>query len=114
MRTRDEGKTWETLHEGMVATVGGVVGNLYSGYFTELEPGRLIGAFLWVDRSNPKLSFVNPVTAGVLPMRNLIAESNDGGATWTPFRLVDLSPHRGCVLDRADAEARWGRAGAAV
>jgi len=95
VRSRDEGKTWETLHEGMTATVDGVEGNLYSGYFTELASGHLIGVFVWVDRSDPTLSFVNPATAGVLPMRNLVAESSDGGATWSPFRLVDLSPHRG-------------------
>jgi hypothetical protein len=95
VRSEDEGRSWKTLHEGMTVTVDGVVGNLYAGYFTELAPGRLIGAFVWVDRSDPTLSFVNPVTAGVLPMRNLVAESGDGGRTWSPLRLVDLSPHRG-------------------
>jgi hypothetical protein len=95
MRSPDEGKTWQTLHPGMTATVEGIEGNLYAGYFTELASGHLIGAFVWVDRSNPALSFVNPVTAGVLPMHNLVAESFDGGATWSPFRLIDLLPHRG-------------------
>jgi hypothetical protein len=95
VRSPDKGQSWETLHEGMTATVDGIEGNLYSGYFTELAPGHLIGTFVWVDRSDPTLSFINPVTAGVLPMRNLVAESDDGGATWSPFRLVDLSPHRG-------------------
>jgi hypothetical protein len=95
MRTRDLGKSWETLHQGITAEVGGIVGNIYSGYFTELEPGHLIGVFVWVDRSNPELSFVNPVTAGVLPMRNLVTESFDGGETLSPFRLVDMLPHEG-------------------
>jgi BNR repeat-like domain len=95
MRSRDDGRTWETLHEGLTASVDGIEGNLYSGYFTELAPGHLVGAFVWVDRSDPALSFVNPVTAGVLPMRNLVAESFDGGVSWSPFRLVDLAPHPG-------------------
>jgi hypothetical protein len=98
MRSRDEGASWETLHEGMTATVEGIAGNLYAGYFTELAPDRLLGAFVWVDRSNPALSFVNPVTAGVLPMRTLLAESRDGGVSWGPFRVVDHAPHVGCSV----------------
>src|SRR6478609_5453689 len=58
MRTRDEGRNWETLHGGLTATVDGIEGNFYSGYFTELAIDRLLGAFVWVDRSNPELSFV--------------------------------------------------------
>ena len=98
MRSRDEGQTWETLHADLTAELDGVVGNFYSGYFTELGPGRLLGAFQWVDRSNPALSFVNPVTTGILPMRVLLAESRDGGATWGPFRLVSLAPHPGASI----------------
>jgi hypothetical protein len=96
MRSRDEGDHWETLHPGMSAHVDGVEGNLYSGYFTELASDCLIGAFVWVDRSNPALSFVNPQTAGVLPMRALFAHSVDGGDSWGPFREVDLGPENGC------------------
>jgi hypothetical protein len=81
----------------MTATVAGVLGNLYSGYFTELAPGRLLGSFLWVDRSDPSRSFVHPETAGILPTRVLLAESADGGEQWGPFREVDLSPHVGCA-----------------
>ena len=96
MRSRDVGESWETLHPGMTVAVDGIEGNLYAGYFTEIAPNRLLGVFVWVDRSSPELSFVNPVTAGVLPMRNLMAESRDGGETWGPFRLIDLSPQQGC------------------
>jgi len=96
MCSRDEGVSWQTLHPGMTAVVDGVEGNLYAGYFTEINPNRLLGVFVWVDRSNPELSFVNPETAGVLPMRNLLAESRDGGKTWSPFRFIDLSPQKGC------------------
>jgi hypothetical protein len=98
MRSRDQGEHWETLHPGMTATVDGVEGNLYAGFFTELPDERLLGAFVWVDRSNPDLSFVNPETTGLLPMRALLAESTDGGADWSPFRTLDLSPQTGCSI----------------
>jgi hypothetical protein len=128
MRSADEGHTWQTLHPGLTATIDGIEGNLYAGYFTEIgrasgaDPlighpettprddegverlhqqrvvGRLLGAFLWVDRSNPELSFVNAETAGVLPMRALLADSPDGGATWNDFREVDLRPQVACSV----------------
>src|SRR6478735_3774647 len=98
MRSRDEGASWERLHGGLTATIDGIHGNLYSGHFTELTPDRLIGAFCWVDRSDPEGSFVNPDTTGLAPTKNLIAESNDGGETWTPFREVDLHPDPGCTV----------------
>lgn len=62
------------------------------------DVGRLIGAFVWVDRSNPELSFVNPMTAGVLPMRALLAESPDNGDRWSDFREVDLRPQVACSI----------------
>jgi len=97
MSSRDEGVSWQALHPGTTAVVDGVEGNLYAGYFTEINPNRLLGVFVWVDRSNPELSFVNPETAGVLPMRNLLAESRDGGKTWSPFDS-SISRHKKVVL----------------
>ncbi|CAN5857724.1 hypothetical protein BH20CHL4_BH20CHL4_12990 [soil metagenome] len=94
----DDGRTWSTAHPGLTATIDDVKGNIYSGYFTETEPGRLLGAFVWVDRSNPDLSFVHPETAGILHTRNLLAESTDHGAKWSGFREVDLSPETGCTI----------------
>ena len=98
MRSRDEGATWEQLHAGLTATIDGVDGNLYSGHFTELAPDRLLGAFCWVDRTDPTRSFVNPDTTGLAPTRNLIAESSDGGEHWSPFREIDLRPDPGCTV----------------
>ena len=94
----DDGQGWLTVHPGLTATVDGITGNIYSGYFTEFEPGRLLGAFVWVDRSDPNLSFVHPETAGILPTRNLLADSTDSGASWIDFREVDLSPETGCTV----------------
>lgn len=98
MRSRDTGRTWETLHPGLTAMIDGIEGNLYAGFFAELAPDRLLGAFVWVDRSNPDRSFVNPETAGVLPMRALLADSADGGDTWGPFRALDLRPQVACAV----------------
>jgi hypothetical protein len=97
MRSED-GQQWSTAHPGLTVTIDGVTGNIYSGYFTELEPGRLLGAFVWVDRSDPALSFVHPETAGILPTKNLLSESRDAGTTWSEFREVDLSPQAGCTV----------------
>ncbi len=94
----DDGKTWSTLDEGLIYEIDGIVGDMYAGYFTELEPGLVTGAFVWVDRSNPDLSFVNPETAGILPTRNLLASSTDGGRNWKGWREVDLGPEEGCTL----------------
>jgi hypothetical protein len=90
------GRDWEVVHPGLTHELGGIEGDMYAGYLAELTPGVLTGSFVWVDRSNPDLSFVHPVTAGVLEMRNLIATSVDGGATWQNWRELDLGPEQGC------------------
>lgn len=90
------GQDWEVVHPGLTRILDGIEGDLYAGYLSELTPGKLTGAFVWVDRSDPSRSFVNPTTAGVLEMRNLIAFSSDRGATWTDWRELDLGPETGC------------------
>ncbi len=74
-----DGSDWEVVHPGLTHTLDGIEGDLYAGYLAELIPGILTGSFVWVDRSDPSRSLVNPETAGVLAMRNLIADSSDGG-----------------------------------
>lgn len=90
------GRDWETVNPGVTHVLDGIEGDMYAGYFAELEPGIVTGSFVWVDRSNPECSFVNPTTAGVLPMRNLLATSVDGGASWGDWRELDLGPEDGC------------------
>lgn len=91
-----DGRTWETIHPGITLVLDGIEGDMYAGYLAELSPGTLTGSFLWVDRSDPHRSFVHPETAGVLPMRNLLARSTDGGASWTDWFELDLGPEQGC------------------
>lgn len=90
------GRDWTVVHPGLTHVLDGVEGDMYAGYFAELIPGVITGSFVWVDRSNPALSFVNPDTAGVLPMRNLLAVSTDGGVSWHDWRELDLGPEAGC------------------
>lgn len=102
------GHDWDVVHPGLIHPMDGIEGDLYAGYLAELEPGVLTGAFVWVDRSNPELSFVNPETAGVLEMRNLVATSTDGGATWHDWQLLDLGPEEGCSCTGPIFEAAPG------
>ena len=90
------GRDWDVVQPGLTHCLDGIEGDLYAGYLAELTPGVLTGSFVWVDRSDPTLSFVNPATAGVLEMRNLIATSTDGGETWHDWREIDLGPEQGC------------------
>ncbi len=90
------GRDWNVIHPGVTLRLDGIEGDMYAGYLAELTPGVLTGSFVWVDRSDPDLSFVHPETAGVLEMRNLIATSSDGGVTWENWRELDLGPEQGC------------------
>jgi hypothetical protein len=94
----DDGRHWTEVHPGLCWTIDGITGDIYCGYFTELESGVLTGAFTWVDRSDPSLSFVHPETAGILPTRALIARSTDGGMSWDGWREIDLAPQTGCSV----------------
>lgn len=91
------GRDWSVVHPAMTLRLDGVDFDSYGGFLSELSPGILTGVFVWVDRSNPHQSFVNPVTAGVLEMRNFLATSIDGGATWHDWREIDLGPDQGCA-----------------
>ncbi len=93
-----DGRDWSTRNAGLTLTVDGVEGDVYAGYFTEVAPDKLISGFLWVDRSDPDVPFVNPATAGILPTSTIVATSNDGGSTWFDQRAVGLSPGSGCSI----------------
>lgn len=95
MRSADGGKTWHRLFDGFNTTFNGTPGSFTAGYLFEREPGKLLISLHWVDRTDPTRPLSNPQTSGVLPMKYLISESNDAGATWSPPREVSLSPHPG-------------------
>lgn len=91
-RSLDGGRTWgEPWLCFEALTVKGVRGTLKLCYLTELSPGHLIAAGLWVDRETyPGQPLFNPETEGCLPMAILLADSYDFGDTWTPWRAVPM------------------------
>jgi hypothetical protein len=92
----DEGTAWEERYDGFGrATWDGIPGEEKTLLITELAPGELLGASLWIDRSGPPRPFVNPETQGLLPMRICHTTSRDGGRTWTDRRQVATGPHPG-------------------
>lgn len=92
--SNDLGGSWEMRYDGSGQTeFGGVTGEIKTMSVAELTSNRLTASFLWVDRSNPELPFINPETQGLLPMRILHATSVDEGKSWSPFRNMDTSPH---------------------
>ena len=69
----------------------GLLGSLRVCYLTELSPGHLIAASLWVDRTTyPNQPLFNEASEGCLPMAIILADSYDFGATWTPWRVVSM------------------------
>ena len=98
LRSTDQGRNWHEHFRGFARGWQGTPGSFSSGYPCEIAPGRLLIALTWVDRSNPDLPLANPATAGLLPVRTLLAESDDGGATWEPLRELVMRPQRGATL----------------
>ncbi len=94
-QSADQGKTWETLFEGLALVVDGVPGAWRHAGLSELPDGRLIANFCWFDRSVPGRPLSNPVTQGTLPSRVFVLESADDGRTWTDRREVDTRPYAG-------------------
>ena len=91
-RSKDGGATWgEPFSPVEAPRVEGVGGTLKICYLTEINPGRLMGVFMWVDRETyPGKGSFNADTEGCLPMRILLAESDDFGDTWSEFRDVPM------------------------
>jgi hypothetical protein len=91
-RSRDGGTNWEgPVYPFEPLEVGGVWGTLKLCYVTELAPGRLIAAAMWIDRTSfPGKPLFNPDTEGCLPMSILVADSGDNGLTWSAWRLVPM------------------------
>ena len=95
----DGGRTWEAVCDGLEPlTVAGKLGSWHHGRVTELRPGHLLGAFWWLDRSDPGRPMVNPETTGTLPNRIFLMDSFDDGRTWTNRREVDTRPFPSVAL----------------
>ena len=56
---------------------------------TELADGDLLAVVVAIDKTIRRPTY-NPDTEGLVPVRNLVARSDDGGATWSePWELAD-------------------------
>ena len=88
----DQGRTWSKPTRPFESPkVGDKRGTLSCCFVTELGGGRLIAAFMWIDRESfPGKSLFNPDTEGCLPMAIVLAESHDMGKTWSEFREVPM------------------------
>ncbi|MFN8487988.1 MAG: sialidase family protein [Caldilineaceae bacterium] len=91
-RSLDGGRTWGAFWRPFGETrVDGVLGSLKLCYLTELTPGHLLAAAMWVDReSYPGQGLFNAETEGCLPMAILLADSYNGGATWSDWRKAPM------------------------
>ena len=93
-RSMDLGRTWSTPERPFeVPALRGVRGTIKIVYLTELAPGRLIAASMWIDReTHPDApGLFNPETEGCVPMYILLADSEDFGETWSAWREVPMA-----------------------
>ena len=91
-RSADDGATWTGPATPFVSPdVEGKGGSLKICYLTELAPGRLIAAAMWIDRTTyPGQPLFNADTEGCLPMAILLADSHDNGVSWSGWRHVPM------------------------
>jgi hypothetical protein len=91
-RSGDLGRSWSAPERPFTpAAVHGAQGSLKVCHLTELAPGHVLAAAMWVDRSTyPGQPTFNPETDGCLPMAILLAESRDFAHTWSSWRAVSL------------------------
>lgn len=91
-RSDDGGNTWSAAWRPFGATkLNGKLGSLKLAYLTELAPGRLLAAAMWIDRTTyPNQPLFNAETEGCLPMEILLAESADEGRSWSEWRLIPM------------------------
>jgi hypothetical protein len=85
-RSTDAGHTWREVPTRWRQSFDGVPGSLTAGEIIEAMPGRLLMFAGWFERSDPARPLFNPATEGILPARQLVAESADGGWTWSDWR----------------------------
>jgi hypothetical protein len=88
-RSNDGGHTWSAPETPWQTSFDGHRGTIYAPSFTVLGGEQLLACVLWVDRDAfPGALIFNPATEGCLPMKILLADSQDRGRTWTPWREV--------------------------
>jgi len=87
----DGGRTWRQCPFPAPTEVNAKRGGARGCHITEIEPGHLLGAVMWVDRQTyPGKPLFNPETEGCLPMVIVLSDSYDFGKTWSQWRVVPM------------------------
>ena len=91
-RSDDGGRRWTCMESAFpTARLAGAACSLRLVYLTELDAGHLLAASMWIDReTHPGAPLFNPRTEGCLPMGIFLADSFDGGRSWSAWRPVEL------------------------
>lgn len=91
-RSTDGGRNWRRMASDFpAARVDGVASSFRVAYLTEIDTGHLLAASMWIDRERyPGSPLFNPRTEGCLPMGVFLADSFDGGRSWSAWRQVNL------------------------
>jgi hypothetical protein len=105
-RSADGGRSWASLDFRFETQCEGAPGSLGCGELVEPTPGRLLLFATWWDRTHPERPLFDPVTEGILHSRQLVADSTDGGDTWSRWRELPTGGLRGCSL--TGPVLRWG------
>src|SRR6478735_2474710 len=82
LRSRDEGRTWEDLGRPFddAAAAGW---DLRGAGPAQLASGAVLAVVIGLDKRLDRPVY-NPDGEGLVPIANLLAESRDAGATWSP------------------------------
>gem|GEM_PF-111727 len=91
LESRDNGRCWQRRAFPVPAAVNGRRGSVQMLQLSEIEPGRVLAALMWMDRETyPGQPLFNPETEGLLPSEILLSDSFDSGATWSDWRVVPM------------------------
>jgi hypothetical protein len=88
VRSDDDGVTWRPLASPFVGALP-AGWDLRGCALAETADGGLVAVVVALDKTSDRPPY-NPQTEGLVPIRNLVARSDDGGETWSdPWELAD-------------------------
>lgn len=89
VRSDDGGLTWRVLASPFVGALP-AGWDLRGCALAEAVDGSLVAVVVALDKTVPGRRPYNPVTEGLVTVRNLVARSDDGGESWSePWELAD-------------------------